>query len=268
VTAGDPPKKLLEIGTEPGRLFDPTAFDVAHDGSFVVADAPWGQPRLQRFMPSGISLGGFQLRGRAVPRVVLRNHVLSGIGALEYTGTSVLVSQPEHGGVITEYGVNGSAIRTFGGLRLTGQEADPNVHLALNAGIVIANPAGGFYFVFLAGVPQFRKYDAKGRLLFERHVEGAEVDAFVQALPTTWKRQKTTDGEIPLVLPSVYAAGADHSGNLWISLAVGTTYVYDPAGEKQRIVQFRAAGPIAPMSMSFTRRGRVLVTPGCYAFPA
>jgi hypothetical protein len=178
------------------------------------------------------------------------------------------VSQPEHGGLISEYGRDGRPLRTFGALRLTGQEADTNVHLALNAGIVIASPAGGFYFVFLAGVPQFRKYDAAGRLIFERHIEGVEIDGFVQSLPTTWKRQMTSEGEIPLVLPSVYAAGADRSDNLWISLAAGTTYIYDPAGEKRRIVQFRGARVIAPTSLSFTSRGRVLVTPGCYAFPA
>jgi hypothetical protein len=262
------PKKLVEIGTEPGRVLDPTAFDVAPDGSFVVADAPWGQPRIQRFMASGHSLDGFLLKARAVPRIVLGNLVLNGIAALEYTGMSVLVSQPEQGGVISEYGTDGRPVRTFGTLRPTTHESDPAVHIALNAGIVIAHPRGGFYFVFLAGVPQFRKYDASGRLEFERHVEGVELDAFIQALPTTWKRKKTEDGLIPLVLPSVYAAGADRAGNLWISLAPGITYVYGSTGDKQRLVRFRAAGAISPTSFSFTRAGRVLVTPGCYAFPA
>ena len=149
----------------------------------------------------------------------------------------------------------------------TGHENDLNVHLALNSGLVVSNPAGGFYFVFLSGVPQFRKYDENGRLVFERHIEDAELDRFVQMLPTTWKRQKTEDGEIPLVLPSVLAAAADRRGNLWISTAVGVTFVYDGNGEKRRAVQFRAAGILAPTAMSFTSGGRLLVTPGCYAFP-
>src|SRR6185436_21177795 len=119
-------------------------------------------------------------------------------------------------------------------------------------GLVVSNPAGGFYFVFLSGVPQFRKYDENGRLVFERHIEDAELDRFVQSLPTTWKRQKTDGGEIPLVLPSVLAAAADRRGNLWISMAAGITLVFDGNGEKRRVVQFRGAGSIFPTSMSFT----------------
>jgi hypothetical protein len=264
----DSVRKLIEIGTEPGRLLDPTAFDLAADGTFAVADAPHRAPRVQRFLTSGSSLNGFYLEGKAVSRIVLGNLVLSGIAALEYTGTSLFISQPERGALVTEYGVDGTGIRSFGELRRTGQEGTPDVHLALNTGLVVANPAGGFYFVFLAGIPQFRKYDAAGTLLFERHVEGAELDPFLQSLPTTWKRRKTEDGEMPLVLPSVYAAGADRHGNLWISLAVGSTYVYGPDGDRRRIVQFRAAGgPLLPTGLSFLREGRVLVTPGCYAFP-
>ena len=115
-------------------------------------------------------------------------------------------------------------------------------------------------------MPQFRKYDAGGRLIFDRHIEGAELDEFIRELPTTWKRGRFGDGDIPLVLPSVYAAAADGTGNLWVSLAVGFTYVYDANGEKRRTVQFRGAGPIAPTGMSFTRGGRLLVTPGCFEF--
>jgi hypothetical protein len=265
----DAARKLIEIGMEPGRLLSPTAFDLAaKDDTFIVADAPHGVGRIQRFLTSGSSLGGFSLPGRAVPRIALRSLVLSGLGSVEYDGTSIFVSQPENGGLVTEFATDGRPLRTFGVLRATGHEATPEAHLALNTGIVVASPTGGFYFVFLAGVPQFRKYDQAGRVLFERHVEGAELDQFIQSLPTTWKTLKTSEGEIPFVLPSVLAAAADDRGNLWISLAVGTTYVYDAAGDKRRAVQFRAAGPISPTGLSFTPNGRVLVTPGCYSFDA
>jgi hypothetical protein len=264
----DRAQKLIEIGSEKGRVLDPTAFDLAPDDTFVVADAPGGRGRIQIFTASGSSLGGFFLQTRAVPRVTFRNMVLNGIGNVEYTGRSVLLSQPEQGALVIEYNVDGATVRTFGELRKTGHEDDPDVHLALNSGIVATNPAGGFYFVFLAGVPQFRSYDAGGRLVFERHIEGAEMDAFIQNLPQTWKRQRTDAGVFPLVLPSVYAAAADKAGNLWVTLAAGVTYVYDPAGDKQRVVQFRAAGPLLPTGLSFTSSGRLLAAPGCYAFAA
>jgi hypothetical protein len=262
----DKAQKLIEIGTEPGRLIDPTAFDLARDDTFVVADAPHGRPRIQIFTTSGSSIGSFYIQGRAVARVTFRNTVLDGIGAIEYTGRSLFISQPELNALIAEYSADGRNLRTFGTLRRTGHENDRDVHLALNSGLAIANPRGGFYFVFLAGVPQFRKYDAEGKLLFERHIEGVELDDFIRELPTTWKRGRVGDGEIPLVMPSVYAAAADPAGNLWISLAVGFTYVYDASGEKRRTIQFRAAGPVAPTGMSFTPAGRLLISPGCFEF--
>ena len=262
----DAARKLIEIGSEAGRVLDPTTFDLAPDGTFMVADAPDGNPRVQIFLASGSTLRGFRLPGRAVPRITLSNFVLNGVAAAEYTGAGIFLSQPENGALITEFGIDGAARRSFGELRRTGHEADPAVHLAMNSGVVTAIRSGGFYFVFLAGVPQFRKYDADGRLVFDRHVEGPELDRFIQALPTTWKRQKTEDGEIPVVLPSVLTAAADGRGNLWISTAAGVTYVFDATGEKRRTVRFRAAGMTSPTAISFTPRGRLLAAPGCFAF--
>jgi hypothetical protein len=195
--------------------------------------------------------------------------VLSGLGALEYDGRTVLVNQPEMGALFTEYATDGRILRTFGNLRPTGHEDDRALHLALNAGVPLANPRGGYYFVFLAGIPAFRKYDAGGRLIFERHIEGIEVDPHVQSLPTTWPRQRLDDGTVfPIVPPGVRAAGVDRSGNLWVSLVTPYTYVYDTDGDKQRTVQFRGAGIISPRALFFTTNGQVLVAPGCYAFSA
>ncbi len=64
----------------------------------------------------------------------------------------------------------------------------------------------------------------------------------------------------------IRTAAVDPAGNLWISLTAPYTYVYDSAGDKRRTLQFRAAGVVAPTSFFFTRDGRVLITPGCYAF--
>jgi hypothetical protein len=260
-------RRIIEIGAERGRILRPTAFDLADDETFVVADAPGGRGRVQVFHLSGATLGGFTLAQREAPLIVLNGTVLSGIGSLEYTGKSVLIAQPETGALVTEYAMDGRAIRNFGALRATGQEQDRDVHLALNAGLTVANPQGGYYFVFLAGTPLFRKYDAAGTLVFERHIEGVQMDSYVRSIPTGWPRQKSAAGaELPLVRPGVRAAAADADGNLWISLAEPFTYVYDSTGEKRRTVQFRGPGIVAPTSLAFTRSGQVLVTPGCYTF--
>jgi hypothetical protein len=260
-------RKIIEIGAERGRLLRPTAFDVATDGTFVVADTPGGYGRVQVFHLTGASLGGFTLPQRAAPLVVLDGHVMSGVGSLEYTGRSVLISQPENGALVTEYAMDGRPIRTFGTLRPTGQEHDHQVHLALNAGSIVVNPQGGYYYVFLAGRPMFRKYDADGAVVYERHVEGNELDPYVRSIPTTWPREKSPEGgELPVVRPAIRTAAADAQGNLWISLSVPFTYVYDRDGDKRRIIQFRATGLVAPTSLGFTRKGLVLVAPGCYMF--
>ena len=262
--------KLVDIGQEPGRVLDPSAFDAEPGGSFVVADAPGGWERVQVFAPGGRQLGGFTLPGRPAPRITFDNIVLSGTGSLQYTGTSLLMSQPETGALITEFGLGGTPTRSIGALRRTGHEADEDLHLALNAGLPLVNPRGGFYYVFQAGVPMFRKYDGQGRLIFERHVEGVELDRSIAALPTVWPRRPggARERELPLVTPMVRAAAADAQGNLWIALVQPYTYVYDPDGDKARVVQFKGAGVLAPSSLFFTASGRLLVTPGCFEFAA
>jgi hypothetical protein len=261
----DAPKRIVQIGSESGRIIRPTAFDSAEDGSFVIADAPGDRQRVQFFAANGTSLGGFTMPGRGVPLITLGELVLSGLGALEYTGQSVLISQPELGSLVVEYVPTGSPLRTFGELRQTDQENDPQVHAALNVGIVLRIPKGGYYFVFLSGVPVFRKYDPAGNLVFERHIEGLEIDPYIKRLPTSWPRKR---GEFPLVPAMIRTAAVDSDGNLWISLAAPYTYVYDASGDKRHTLQFRGAGIISPTSFFFTRDRRIVITPGCYAFDA
>jgi hypothetical protein len=259
--------KVVQIGQEAGRILEPTAFALAPNGTFVVADRPAAAERLQFFGRGGNLLGGFILPGRAAETVVLDDLVLNGVGSLQYDGSSIFLSQPETGGLIGQYSPRGVPGRTFGTLRATGQEGDRDLHLALNSGLPLVNPRGGFYFVFQTGIPLFRKYDAAGTLLFERHVEGREIDPVIGALPTRWPRRRAGDREIPLVRPAIRAARADAEGRLWLSFAaVPFTYVYDADGEKVRVVQFRAAGILSPSSLFFAQSGRLLVTPGCYEF--
>jgi len=267
VPRGGAPRKIIQIGVEPGRILRPVAFDSAPDGTFTIADAPYAVERVQIFFYAGGTVGGFTLAGRSTPRVALGDFVLSGVGSLAYTGKTVLVSQPESGALVTEYALDGKVLRTFGELRRTGYEHERDLHMALNAGLPLALPGrAGFYYVFLGGVPTFRKYDADGALVFERHVEGVELDRHIQTLPKVWPTRKTADGEFPIVPPSVRTAAVDPDGNLWVSLVVPFTYVYDTGGDKRRTIQFQAAGVLAPIDLFFGRDGRLLASPGCYTF--
>lgn len=259
-------RRVVEVGQEEGRILQPGSFALAADGSFVVADVPRGQERIQIFGPAALRTGGFFIAGRAVAQVVLGNLAVTGISSLQYSGNSVFVSEPARGALITEYSASGIAQRTIGRLRDTGYEQERDLHLAMNAGLPLIDPTGGFYYVFLAGRPMFRKYDAGGRMLFERHIEGREIDDLLAAQPTKWPTRRVEDREVPFVQPLIRAASVDPRGELWISMIVPYTYVYDTQGDKARTVQFSAAGIISPASLFFTRSGRILVTPGCYEF--
>jgi DNA-binding beta-propeller fold protein YncE len=265
--SADGPREIVQIGAEPGRILQPYAFDVTPDGTFVVADTPSNRSRVQLFLPSGSRLGGFSLPGLGHP-IVLDGVVITGLGSLVLTSRSIFLSQPESGTLITELGLDGVSGRGFGELRETGHEEDPALHATLNSGLVVINPEGGFYYVFVAGRPAFRKYDAAGALIMERHIEGVELDEYMRSRPTVWPRRKTGDGQFPVVRPAVRAAAADRNGNLWVSLDVPFTYVYDRRGDKVRVVQLRGAGLLAPTNISFTSTGRLLATPGCFLFDA
>jgi hypothetical protein len=259
-------RKIVAIGGEDGRVIEPTAFDAQPDGTFVVADAPNGRERVQIFAADGRRLGGFQLPGRATPRVTIGSLSLSGIGTLQFTGRSVVISQPETGALMTEYGLAGTPVRTIGRLRETGHEDDRELHLALNAGIPLKDGDGGYWFVFLAGEPAFSRFDRSGALLFHRRMQGRELDPVVAAIPATWPRRAIDGTEVPLVSPAVRTAALDPAGRLWVSFVVPFTYVFDTLGEKVRTVQFQAAGLSAPNSLTFPGAGRLLVAPGCFEF--
>jgi len=260
-------RQVVQIGIEPGRILLPIAFDSAANGTFVVADTPGGIDRIQMFLDSGSRIGGFSLPRRSTPRVALGNsNYLNVVDSVDYTGKTILVSDPESGALISEYGLDGSVIRTFGTLRETGHEADRELHLALNSGYPLSIDDGGFYFVFVAGVPMFRKYDARGVLLYERHIEGPAIDEHLRTLPSVWPRRKTTSGEYPIVTGAIRNASVSPDGSLWISLLLPLTYVYDSSGEKQRTVEFRASGLLSPTDLFFAGPGRVIASPGCYTF--
>jgi hypothetical protein len=263
---GETAWEIVHIGNEPGRILNPFAFAVAPNGTFAVADAPANQERIQIFSPAGFRIGGFTLPGKPRARVVLDGLALNGIGSLQYTGAAILLSQPDAGSLVTEYSLTGAPIRSFGELRRTGHEDDRPLHAALNIGLPLVDPTGGFFFVFQTGEPMFRKYDARGRLVFERRIQGREIDDFVNRLPSLWPTRDSAAGEIPFLAPTIRTAAVDPSGRLWTSFAEPVTYVFDAEGDKIRTVQFRGAGPVSPNHMSFDEKGRMLVTPGLYVF--
>jgi hypothetical protein len=255
------------VGQEQSLVLQPFGFDISPGGGYVVGDVPRGsQQRVQVFDAAGAWLSGFFLPGQPAARIELGTLVLNGVGSIRHAGGTLLISHPESGALFTEYSTRGAAQRSIGLLRPTGFESERDLHLAMNTGLALPDPTGGFYFVFITGRPMFRKYDAQGALLFERSVQGVELDGYLAAQPTRWPRRRIQDREVPYVAPLIRTASVDRQGRLWISLIAPYTYVYDAEGDKTRTLQFTGAGTLAPSSLFFTRDGRLLVTPGCYEF--
>ena len=256
----------VRIGQEQGTVLQPFAFDLDPAGRFAVSDVPRAQQRVQTFDAAGTWRTGFFLPGQPATRIEVGSLVLNGVGSIRFSGDKLLISHPESGALFTEYSVHGYPQRSIGSLRGTGFESERDLHIAMNNGLALPDPTGGFYFVFVTGRPMFRKYDAKGGLVFERLIQGVELDAYLENQPTRWPRRRIQEREVPLVTPAIRTASVDRGGRLWISLTVPYTYVYDAQGDKVRTIQFRGAGTLSPTSFFFTRDGRLLVTPGCYEF--
>ena len=117
-------QEFVHIGGEEGRVLQPVAFDVAADGSFAVADTPFGRQRVQVFSPAGVE--AFRVCAARTGAGAAQGNdglVLNGVGSLSYDGTRVYANQPETGALVTVYSIPGQAERSFGGLRATGYEA-------------------------------------------------------------------------------------------------------------------------------------------------
>jgi len=258
--------RLVDIGMETGRLLRPTAFDVHRDGRFVVADAPGLRPRMSVFDASGRLFNYFELGGATPPRITIGNTVLNGIASTRLLGSTLLVNLPEQGGLVSEYSLAGTPVRTFGNLRPTGHERNADVHLAMNAALPVPAPDGHVYVVFLAGTPAFRKYTREGGLVYERVIQSRLLDPHVLTMPTEWPMRSVDGLTFPMVTAMVRAAAVDPRGRLWVATLTSHVYVFDADGEKVATYQLIGAGPILPESLWFTPEGRLLVSPGLYEF--
>lgn len=260
---------LVKIGPSDGEILRPLAFVPGSERTFFVLDNPSRYERVQKFYDTGTALSVFRRFSAADEPLRLNADAMltSGFAAISPVGGDLLTQIPDGVALISQLNMEGHVTRRIGQLRATGQESKADIHRALNAGIALASPDGSFYFVFTNGAPMFRKYSSAGDFLFERHIEGPELDHVIQTLPTVWVERATVEGrEFPLVTSTVTTAAIDARGQLWISLSVPMTYVYNADGNKIRTVQFRGAGAIAPKSLFFTKQGHLLVTPGCYEF--
>jgi hypothetical protein len=261
---------LVDIGPSDGQILQPDVIAFGPNRTFAVVDQPKGYERLQIFFEDGTPLGRVQRwPARAgEERLSVNGVTFFGLGAIALGRETVVAGGQQPGALMTEFDREGNGLRSIGQMRPTGHESDPLAHRALNAGIPLIASDGSLIWVFTTGVPLLRKYAADGTLLYERHIEGPELDGPIQSLPQRYPTRPLNGREYPAVVGTVTAAAIDADDRVWVSLNVPFTYVYDRSGEKVRTVQFRGTETMTPTSFFFTPSGTVLVTPGCFEFSA
>ena len=262
--------EIVQIGAEPGRIIDPTAFAVA-------PTAPSSSPTRRTAASASRSsrrpdsaIGGFLLPGALKARVAARQqraerHRIAAVHRHVDPDVAAGDRRPDHR-------VHAAGRREPDDRIAAARPATKTireVHLALNSGIPLVDPAGGFFFVFQTGEPVFHKYDRDGQLVFERHIAGSRDRS--RSSPTCRRRGRSgrrAKARCRWCAPTIRTAAVDRAGHLWIAFVVPYTYVFDRDGDKIRTVQFRGAGIVAPNSLFFGKKGRLLVTPGLYEFEA
>ena len=237
-------RTLVEIGGEEGRLLDPSAFDVAADGSFAVADAPGGRERVQVFGAAGIRIGGFTRPGRTAARVAL------GIAGAERRRQPRLhrplgrAQRARHR--MAADGIHdrsATPIRSIGRAPADRPGGRPRGPPRAQRRPGAARAFGRLLLRVPRRHPAIRKYSASGALLFERAIQGRELDRPAggacrsggRAAPSAIARCRSCR-------PWSAPRPSIRDGRLWVSFVLPYTYVFDAEGEKIRTVQFRAAG--------------------------
>ena len=256
--------RVVQIGPEDGRILGASTFDLGPDSRFVVADAPGGRERVQTFDLDGARVGSFRLPGKAAPRLTIGAIVLNGVGSLEFTGRSMLMSQPESGGLITRFSLIGRPYQTFGVLRTTGHEAGPGPAPRAEQRTAVGRSARRSLLRLPGGpadVPEIRP--GRDLPLRAAHRGDRSRPHHQQVADDLATRPDDRDRTLPVVPPTVRTAAVDRAGNLWVALSAPVLYVYDPTGEKIRTVRLEPPAPCArpaalPGRHPAARRARLL----------
>lgn len=242
------------IGSGPGRLLHPGYIDVARDGTIYVNDG--GNERIVKFTSAGDYLGEFQ--------------VTTYEGLAVGTENEIFLGQPQDDRLVTVYSSSGKKLRSFGQLKKFSEiygaafaDNDALYKTALNQVRLSTDKDGNLYVSFML-IPLIQKYSPQGKLLFERKLEGPEIDRLMENIQ---KRKYITgnrdgaEGRIIALDPVIEPA----TGNILVPLVDGSIYVADRDGNKLALLHpqwpEQATRTFYPYVAGLGAKGELLVTP-------
>ena len=174
-----------------GRIIRPTAFDSAADGTFVVADAPGDQQRLQFFSQPVRRSAASRMPGRGVPQITLGDMSSAASARSSTPGQTILMSQPELGALVdgvpadrrTACARSASCARPARRRIRTSTRAERRHHRR-------RTPRAATTSCSCRACRCSASTTRTGTLVFERHIEGVEMDPYLARMPTTWPRRR------------------------------------------------------------------------------
>lgn len=239
------------IGSGPGQLIHPANIRVTNGGIIYVVDS--GNDRIQQFDTDGHYVREF------------RTTLFEGFG-LNSRG-EVFLNQPEQGFLVTVYSPFGRKLRSLGKLKTFSsvygqqfQQKDDPYKIAINRVRLSVDDEDNVYVSFMLA-PLIQKYSPDGTLLFEKRLEGPEIENLTRVLVTDTPDKYISfayDGleERVIVLDPV----VDVSGKrIYIILADGSVYVADWEGNKLSWLRPSIREPLYPYASALSLTGEVLV---------
>lgn len=255
-------REISGIGSAPGRLFRPGYLDVASDGAIYVQDG--GNERVQSFDLEGRYLGGFATT------------TFTGFAA--GADGEVFLGQPEKGLLVTVYSRDGKMLRSFGSLKKLSEVYGPSFmqdddkwRNAINRVKLSVEPGGNVLVSFMLA-PYIQKYTREGELVFERRLEGPEIERLAQSVLSPeggGNLTVSTDG-FPEHIMSLEAVSLP-GGEINVILTDGSVYVADAEGCRLRVLRPQAEGRFTPEMIGRSPAGETVVVGlagrECYALP-